>query len=309
MWLVRIKKANPPYQKDGVYLFDDANVEKVPSSYGEKYNYDELPVFSGQPNLLLIRSGGIGDLMAYSVLHDIANVVFVTNGQYRPFLKLWKTPPTFKEPKNPIWFARNESDMRAKMATYGRLSGVEDAIELGSTRNWYEIINESAGRPNDRLRPQLNKPDVPFIEGCLVVSKASVVDRTANTQDVVDAVSPYFSNVVIAHEQDWTAQEYINALAGFEYVVSVDTSAIHIREGFGLPALGLYGAFLKECRTSGHEYTTAIQINNCTPCHRHSRYPCKFNTHNHFAPCLSGEVMIEQIRTALNEIPIKLNET
>ena len=297
MFLVRLKKANGQFKKDGVYIFDNENVKRVPPSYGEVYPFDDLPTFNGQPNLILLRSGGIGDLMAYSILHDVCpNIIFITQAKYRPFMKLWETKPKFNTPNDPVFFARDRYDMIKKMQLYGRLNGIEDAIELGSTRNWYEIIEDASTIHNKRRRPCIVKPDAPFIPGCLIVSKSSVTDRTANHTDILEAVKPFYNNIVLSHEQQWTEQQYIEALAGFEMVISVDTSAIHIREGFKLPALGLYGAFVKECRTSGYEYTDSIQINQCSPCQRHSRIPCKVNKGTSYAPCLSGQVMINQIR-------------
>ena len=298
MYLVRIKKAHPPFIKDGVYLFDAENVKKVPDSYGEKYPYDNIQLYTNQKNLFIVRSGGIGDLMAYSILHDIApNVTVLTQEKYRPFMKLWKTPPTFKHPGQPILIAKSWTDLENKLKDWGRLSGIEDEIELGSKECWYDIINRAANRPSVRRRPELIEPSGEQIKGCLIVSKASVVDRTADSTAIVKAVTPYFKHIVLAHEQDWTAQQFITALMRYEYVISTDTSAVHIREGLGLPALGLYGPFVKECRTDGYLFTKSIQIDSgCTPCQRHSRIPCQYNQGTKYAPCLTGDRMIQQIQ-------------
>jgi hypothetical protein len=302
MWLLRVKVNNPPFVKDGVYLFDDENVKKVPDKAADKYNYFNIKPITTQKNLLLIRSGGIGDLMAYSVLqHRAENVVFITQAKYRPYLKLWQKPPIFKAPSSPIFIAKTFESMVKQLEDYGRMTGEEDAIELGSRENWYNIINRAANQPNEHQRPQLIQPQGEQIKGCLIVSNSSVVDRTADNTAIVKACLPYFNHIILAHDQGWKDEEYINALMRYEYVISVDTSAIHIREGFGLPALGLYGAFEKDCRTLGHIYTQSIQINNCTPCHRHSRLPCQFNQGTKFAPCLSGEVMTKQIEEHLKQ--------
>jgi hypothetical protein len=297
MWLVRIKVNNPPFVKDGVYLFDNENIKKIPEKLRDVYNYFDLAPINNHKNLLLIRSGGIGDLMAYSVLqHRAQNVIFITQAKYRPYLKLWQNPPIFKHPGQPIFIAKSFESMVNQFKDYGRMTGEEDLIELGSPDNWYNIINRAGNQPNEHRRPQLINPVGSQIKGCLIVSNSSVVDRTANSTDIIKACLPYFDHIILAHEQDWTNEEYINALMRYEYVISVDTSAIHIREGFGLPALGLYGAFGKDCRTEGHIYTQSIQVDSgCPSCYRHSRLPCKFNQGTKYAPCLSSDVMTKQI--------------
>ena len=298
MNLVRLKVKNGDLVKNGVYIFDPNNTAKIPAKYADIIPFDSLKPYTNEANLLLVRSGGIGDLMAYSILHDRApQIAFVSQGKYRPYMKLWQTPPKFKAFETPIFLANNTQDFYNKLKHYGRLTGREDDIEKGSKENWYKIISESAGIPATRLRPQLIKPSGQTIPGCMIVSKASITDRTANHEDVIKAASPYFKHIILSHNQQWSNDEYISALMRYEYVISVDTSAIHIREGLGLPALGLYGAFVKECRTSGYIYTTSIQVDSgCPPCQRHSRIPCPKNTGTPFAPCLSGNRMIEQIQ-------------
>jgi hypothetical protein len=302
MNLVRLKVNNGNLVKNGVYIFDPVNTAKIPAKYADIIPFNDLKPYTNEPNLLLVRSGGIGDLMAYSILHDRApQVVFVTQDKYRQYMKLWQTPPRFKAFHTPIFMAASLTDFQNKLKQYGRLTGREDDIERGSKDNWYQIISESAGIPVTRLRPQLIKPTGQTIQGCMIVSKASITDRTANHEDIIKAASPYFNHIILSHNQEWSNDEYIAALMRYEYVISVDTSAIHIREGLGLPALGLYGAFVKECRTSGYQYTTSIQVDSgCPPCQRHSRIPCNKNLGTPFAPCLSGQTMINQIQNEIH---------
>ena len=122
---------------------------------------------------------------------------------------------------------------------------------------------------------------------------------------LAEIASKYFENVVISHATKWTNQEYLQALNDYEFVVSVDTSAIHIREGLGLPALGLYGAFSVESRAKYYQFTKCIDVkNDClfSPCFTHNEKPCTENKGG-YAPCLSNYPYInEELEKYLKEI-------
>jgi ADP-heptose:LPS heptosyltransferase len=117
----------------------------------------------------------------------------------------------------------------------------------------------------------------------------------------------YLSHVVVAHEQNWTTPEYLKAVIDYEFVISVDTSAIHIREGLSLPALGLYGAFSVDSRAKYYKHVKCIDVKNeclLSPCFNHSQKPCSENKGTNFAPCLTN---YEHIETELKEYLNQLN--
>ncbi len=279
MKLVRFKKTYSPFKKDGIYLFDNVNFRTLPREI-EWIEYSDIEPYNNHANLLVIRSGGIGDLIALSVLHHLP-VTVLTQKKYFHYLYMWQNPPKMKHFAEPLFYAKSIQNLRDILSQWGRLEG-EDAIEQGSKENWYDIFNRAANQPTGIRRPQLSRYECETIPGTLVVSKANVINRTASK-----SIAQHIPNVTHADEQDWTTQEYIEALKRWQYVISTDTSAIHIREGLGLPALGIYGAFDKDSRTSGYKYTYSIQSPICSPCHSHSVKPCPHNTGTHYAPCLN----------------------
>lgn len=299
-FLVRFKKTfSTAFRRDSVHIFDIVNLRTLPKKDVDIIPFDTIEPFNDQENLLLIRSGGIGDIIAYSVLHDAApNVVMVTQEQYRPYIKLWHTPPQFKRVGSPILFASSLQSLLNQLKHYGRLNNSIDDIEEGSRENWYDIIYRSANLPAMERRPLINRPDIPIRKGCLVIHKSSVPNRNADLDTMVRAMQPYYP-LTIAAEQTWTANQYIEALASYEFCITTDTSAIHLREGFGMPAIGVYGTFDKDCRTSGHIYTDSVQSDrHCSPCQVHNKIPCRENKGTNYSPCLSGEDLIIKIQNA-----------
>lgn len=287
-WLVRLKQNVGAGRKNGVYLFNSANLAKVPPKLVDVLPLETIQQYTNQQTLLLIRSGGIGDLIAMSVLQDIApKTIVLTQAKHFPALQLWRKPPTMKDINSPIFMASNPAEMLKICAGIGIMQG-EDIIEQGGSTNWYEVFYRSVNQPIGELRPQLIQPQAEQIPGCLIVSQSTSVNRTADSAELAAVARNYFHRVDIAHEQNWTARQYFDALAAYEYVISVDTSAIHIREGFGLPALGLYGSFTTDSRTRGYKYTNCIDTGKCTPCFKHGYIPCKYNTDGKHAPCLTG---------------------
>ena len=286
MYLVRFKYDTQLFKKNGVYLFDKNNAAKVPKHLVDIVHYNHIEPYKNQSTLLLARSGGMGDIVAMSVLQDVApKTVFITQDKFRPLLNLWQKPPKLVDFSKPFTTAKSVNDLMKQLPNYGRLHG-EDAIELESPENWYDIFLKSAGKEPGTQRPQLKEYKLPTIEGCLIVWKASSVNRTAVFEDIANAVTHKFTNIVDVMDQGWNTKQYLDALASYEYVISVDTSALHIREGLGLPALGLYGAFDKDSRTSGYIYTTSIQSNVCSPCYARPKTICAKNNNTPYAPCL-----------------------
>lgn len=307
--LVRFKQNAGRAQKNGVYLFNGTNLAKVPPKLIDVLPLEIIKQYTNQPTMFLIRSGGMGDLIALSVLQNVApRTIVLTQRKHFPALALWQKPPIMKDINDPIFKAKNVQEMLTVCSQMGIMQG-EDIIEQGGAENWYDIFYKSVNQPIGERRAQLRQVERNPIPGCLIVSKSTSVNRSANHEELASVAGAYFERVDIAHEMDWTTAQYIQALADYEYVISVDTSAIHIREGLGLPALGLYGAFTTGSRTTGYKYTTCIDTGKCTPCFKNGYIPCKYNNGKPFAPCLTNITDIvnqhlkqyDTIRTAQTE--------
>lgn len=302
-FLARFKVTVDSFKKNDVYFFDENNIAHIPKNIIEFISINEVADYTNQPNLLIIRSGGIGDIAALSCLHDVGKVTLLTQDKYRPFANLWKTPPTFKALTKPVFRASSLTELRSIIKHYGQLSTYVDSIEHGNRENWYDVFQKSLGLDVEYRRPQLVSPIVQQREGCLLVTKASSKHRTLHREQVMQAVSPFFKVIVNADAMNYTTEQYIEALAGYTYCITTDTSASHIREGFGMKSLALYGAFDKDSRSSGYKYTTSIQIQSeCPyqPCHLPNSLSCP-NMIGGFSMCSQGDKMIKQIQEHLSK--------
>ena len=206
-----------------------------------------------------------------------------------------KNKPIPKHFDEPIFTANSYSEFVLKLNKIGIMQG-EDEIELGSKLDWYTIFSKSIGRELIEGRPQLIRPFNEVIDRCLIVSESSTINRTGDGEALKQIAVKYFKQVDVAHMMNWTTKEYIAALSTYKFVISVDTSAIHIREGFGLSALGLYGAFSAQCRTKNYTHTHSVDVIMCSlgPCFIHGVKPCRLNTNNTSAYCLTNYEQIEK---------------
>jgi hypothetical protein len=304
-YLTRFKRTVNNFKKDEVYLFDEVNLRTIPRQIVEFMNIDEIADYKDQPNLLIIRSGGMGDIAALSCLHDKApRVTLYTQAIYQPIAELWETKPIFKALTRPLFNVDSIAKLRLILTQYGQLSKRVDDIEKGSKENWYDIFQQSAGIEAIRRWPCLKYTPTQTIEGCLLVTKASAKHRTLNHTDVHDVASLYFDKVVNANDMKWNTAQYIEALASYKYCITTDTSAVHIREGLNKQTIALYGPFTSGSRVGGYAYTKAINVkSSCAiqPCHRPNKMPCPF-IENGFAPCMQGHEMKKQLRQAIESI-------
>jgi hypothetical protein len=295
-FLVQFRQNVSQLKKHGVYWMDETNLSKVPVNCVNLINTKDLPKYSNHEYLLLVRSGGIGDIVAMSILCGIApKTIFLTQKKFIPILDLFKNKPIGKHFDEPIFTANSYNEFISKLTKIGIMQG-EDAIELGSKDDWYEIFSRSIGKELIEGRPQLIRPHNEVIDKCLIVSESSTINRTADGEALKQIAVKYFKQVDIAHKMNWTTKEYIKALSTYKFVISVDTSAIHIREGFGLSALGLYGAFSAASRTNNYYHTYSVDVTMCSlgPCFIHGVKPCRLNTNNTSAYCLTNYEQIEQ---------------
>jgi len=295
-YLVHFRQNIAHLKKHGVYWMDEINLSKLTINSANIINTKDLPKFANQEYLLLVRSGGIGDIVAMSSICGVApKTIFLTQKKYLPILDLFKNKPIAKHFDEPIFTANSYNEFVLKLNKIGIMQG-EDAIELGSKDDWYEIFSKSIGRELIEGRPQLIRPFNQIVDRCLIVSESSTINRTGDGEALKQIAIKYFKDVDIAHKMNWTTKEYIKALSTYKFVISVDTSAIHIREGFGLSALGLYGAFTAQCRTKNYTHTHSIDVIMCSlgPCFVHVVNPCRLNANKTSAHCLTNYEQIEQ---------------
>jgi hypothetical protein len=186
----------------------------------------------------------------------------------------------------------------------GMMYGDTD-IDNGSRDNWFEILSKSVGF---EFHPEYGRPSLISLTNevkdvCIVVSQSSSVNRTASKSELDKLARKHFKNVIHADEQGWTFSEYLHELDKAKFVISVDTSAIHFREGIGKPALGIYGAFSAESRTKYYEYTESINVkSDCDlqPCFLHQQR-CPKITNETFAPCLTNNILTNEQQDSIIE--------
>lgn len=295
-YFARLKNNIEHLKKNNVYFVDQINKIRIGERNADFIDFDIIPKYDNQEVLLIVRSGGIGDIVAMSILQDVApKTIFLTQKKHFPVLKLWNKEPIMRHFDEPLFEANNITDFINKLKRFGTLFG-DGIIEEGSLKNWYEIFSNSVGKELIAGMPKLKQVTRSEIKGCLIVSKSTSINRTANEIELHKIALKYFNEVHIAHEQKWTTPEYLQAVIDYEFVISVDTSAIHIRESFKLPALGLYGAFSTDSRTKYYKHVKCIDVkNDCllAPCFNHSQKPCSENKGTNFAPCLTNYKHIE----------------
>jgi hypothetical protein len=114
--------------------------------------------------------------------------------------------------------------------------------------------------------------------------------------------------------------EYLDDVFYASMVVSVDSAAIHFREGVQLPAIGIYNAFSADCRTKYYRYTKSFDIEKVCPkqpCFMHQtaiNQVCEYaQLGSTEAPCFSTmnkDIVLElsdKIQLALNKLKAAAN--
>ena len=293
-----VKKPFQKFIRGGVYWVDETNAALVPPAYANFESVDSIDKYENHTNMLLVRSGGIGDIIALSSLVGYADqTIILTQSKYKPLGLYFDIPVSFRRFEEPLTMVSYNKTLQSFIQRTGMMYGDTD-IDNGSRDNWYEILSKSVGFEFD---PEYGRPSLISLTNevkdvCIVVSQSSSVNRTASKSELDKLARKYFKNVIHADEQGWTFSEYLHELDKAKFVISVDTSAIHFREGIGKPALGLYGAFTTDSRTKYYKYTQSVNVkSSCEiqPCFYHDNQLCPKVTGN-FAPCLSNNINDEQ---------------
>jgi hypothetical protein len=351
-----IKLIDGKLKKDHLYFFPDRQVYHLRHLFNElKLEETKTAVINELYKIVnsyspgdkckrvyIIRSGGIGDLIALSSLVKYIStelqlpVTFVTHDKYFDLFNWFDCDVEVIDFKHPI--ARYDMDFR--MRNNIRQINFEGKIE-SSTENWFELFYErfpgielsTWGRPHlsrgqDWYSERIDN-DKPSILLCL---KATAWIRSIALSDVYKALSSviYQKDVNVYIHQDQLnnddkkflslinddriklikapkLKDYFDDLYFADQIISVDTGALHFREGIGKSALGIYGPFTAECRCKYYKYVKTIDIKApCLwqPCFQHCNHhdeQCENSTKvNHAGPCLS-RVLTKDIIPQLRE--------
>lgn len=296
--------------------------------------------------ILFLRTGGIGDIFAFSTLFkqlDAHKIIFATQTMYNPCFSYFERPPdTVRE----VTRAAFENVTFARLRTHLgniRYANYEGFIENFQKDNWYKIFMEGIGLDynTELARPQLKhgRPvpksaynGIPSERSMIITYKASAAMRTADLEVVLRSIeqSAFRDWKLFIHEvtldgharaaiersplkvkiiPDGPLYQCLLDWYDAAFVLSVDTGAIHFREGVGKPALGVYGAFHPNARTDTYKNVFSSYFGSLCPhqpCFLHETQEiktCIAGTGLSYAPCLSMKLNPEfgdQLTHALN---------
>lgn len=317
-YLATIKRTVGDFKVGGVYWCGSKFIRFDPY-FANLESTSIIPRFTDQKKLLLVR-GGIGDLLALSILCDVTEEVTVlTTKSLFPVLDWWEKIPRKKHFQEPLWTIKYPNKLADVVKSWGQASG-DEIIAQGSKENWYEIISRSVDRPFLGGRPKLRKliPEESnrFLgRTILIIHKATSVNRSAEIGSLLRATikanketgeqfricwydeggKDYGQRLLREADQslgNTTLKQYLADLYYADFVISVDTSAIHFREGIEKPALGIYSSFSAESRTKHYQFTRSIDVKS--PC---QIQPCFMNftqcpvaqKDDKYAPCLGPD--------------------
>lgn len=247
--------------------------------------------------VIIIRSGGIGDILATSAIQNFIsqhnyNTGFITLDKYTDVLKWFRYIPDIYSYYQPV---DRYKFLKFKNTAQIRLQGIVDNTRL----NWYEVIAEKANIPFsvELGRPKLQPFAFTEIPKMIIIShRASTNIRSMKFIDIYTALIKIIDRrkkySICVFKSDLTYNDikvlpdditilpitndicwYFNLLASAFLVISTDTAAIHFREGIAKPAIGIFNAMTTASRTMYYKYTHSFNIkSNCPlqPCFCHN---------------------------------------
>mgnify|MGYP000911697999 CR=1 FL=1 len=286
-------------------------------------------------NVLIICGGGIGDIIAYSALckylHEKGkNVHFATQKKYFDILKWFQTPVEILDVEKPIFRDFSLSNRISKYNTWRRIF-TELIIPNHNESDWFEVIFAYAGIEkieDSYFRPQLKtnrltrkKSNIDKKQKSLLIcNQSSCMMRNIEFDEIYRAIPEdvkkdykiyaYMNNLSVSdkiHRENKkykdvefinspTLSDFLNDLYDVTDVITVDSAAVHFREGINKRCLALYNSFDKDCRTKYYKYITAVNIKSeCDkqPCFKHELNKgdlCeKVKEWQYSAPCFRSE--------------------
>lgn len=286
-------------------------------------------------NVLIICGGGIGDIIAYSALckylHEKGkNVHFATQKKYFDVLKWFQTPVEILDVEKPIFRDFSLSNRISKYNKWRRIF-TELIIPRHNESDWFEVIFAYAGIEkieDSYFRPQLKtnrltrkKSNIDKKQRSLLIcNQSSCMMRNIEFDEIYRAIPENVKKkyYIYAYEdtlsgldtmnkftgkyQDVhfilapTLSDFLNDLYDATDVITVDSAAVHFRDGIGKRCLALYNSFDKDCRTKYYKYITAVNVKSeCDkqPCFKHELQKgdlCeKVKEWQYSAPCFRSE--------------------
>lgn len=287
----------------------------------------------GRNPILFLRTGGIGDLLAFSTLFEQLKdhrTIFATLNVYKPCFQWYTTQPgTVREVTLPVFNDVTFTRMRTHLGNI-RYANYEGQVENFQRKNWYEVFFEGIGlewdpmlaRPSmvkERIVPAHRNNIVSDRKSLLVAHRASAHMRTLGLRETLTAIGrSRFSEWKLYFHEHSLSTDDIDLLKTIQkariipkgtmhqalldwydaaFVLSADTGAIHFREGVEKPALGVYGAFHPNSRTSTYRYTRSAYFTSLCP-----DQPCYLHESEDIKNCPHGVGMMEApcLHTKLN---------
>jgi hypothetical protein len=330
-----------PFFKDDLSLaklvFDKTIELQAIDFYFQNFN------INGNAKRLFTHIGaGIGDLLAFSslawYLRDYP--LQVHSRADHPVIYKWfkrqdiRVMPYYA----PIATEFTSVNRAYKYKGLHRLAIEGAAIEYHD-KDWYlahfariglNEVPEGYGRPMLRTDRISNKPSaIPMgTDSILICHRASCQMRSSNLEDFYrPIVAAYPDSDIYVHEVNLTQSdwEFVDSIEGqinvipksslenffldlydAALVVSTDSSPIHFREGIEKPAIGVFGAMLKNSRTLDYKFTHSFDVkSDCQfqPCIIHEteaiRHCTNANHGDRVAKCQIGVKFQDQLYNEL----------
>lgn len=285
--ILKIMFVGQGYDPDMCFILTD--VEKVFRPYNHNDNNKNIvPV--------IVRSGGIGDLIALSSLTWFLSKItynktlFICDGRFKDVFKFYRIKPhRVLDHFEPLCRFTSLS------TNFYRLINLEGICEENPRKNWYEKFYERMFVPFEKdfghpyLLPVKNN-----YKGIVILNKATSYMRSISLPVIINALQKagFKKERFILFQKNLSDEDYKylssnffieNPINLFQFltslyhsgkIISVDTAGIHFFEGIKKPGLGLYSSFTTESRTKYYQYTRSIDIqSSCDlqPCFLHDK--------------------------------------
>jgi hypothetical protein len=286
-------------------------------------------------NVLLICGGGIGDIIAYSALCKYLyekgiNVHYATQRKYFDVLKWFKTPVRILDVNGVLFDDFSIQNRISKYKNWRRIK-TEMIIPKNNHMDWFEVIFAYSCVDEidvKYLRPQLiskrltkTKSNIDKgIKSLIICNQSSCMMRNIEFNELYEAIPEnvkkeyeiyaYINNLSDADKikqfkGDYDSVRFINAPTLSDFlndlydatdVITVDSAAVHFREGINKRCLALFNSFDKKIRTEHYKYIIAANVKSeCEkqPCFKHELQKgdlCeKVKEWQYSAPCFRSE--------------------
>jgi hypothetical protein len=297
--------------------------------------FKDFKNFKEAKHLWLSVDGGIGDIIAMSAIFEYLKDYDITvycNPSYWPIFDWFKHPPKLKAYNDVICANYGIDTKLTKYKDYARINLDYAAVD-GGRMNWFDAMFERIGVSEGYdKRPQLKTERIEqlyhsyiyvFVPSILICHKSSCQMRSSKFEDFyIPIIKKYPNHRIYVHEIDLTDEdkiftdylsindpirghltiipkcslsEYFLNIYDADLVVGTDSAAIHFRESVEKPAIGVYGAFTTQSRTSGYKYVKSFNtVSDCPyqPCFIHETKQgevCQFAKEgDKYAACQSG---------------------